>query len=520
MATSNLRFLSRGWGVALACAVVQSASAFSVFGPAESWQVPTLDYTARYYYPYLDGMASELGGPKNFGEGSRINTPIVTYGFDITFLTYFGAKGVAAVNSAMSVLNALPASSSANPSKYLMQGNQQINYTAQALQLTDLKSMVLSIMLEHMGLNGETHVWDLHTRNPLPGPPPCTFIYMVVNRNYDPVTYNPSSYVNGVNYTYQIWDGCSNAVSVADAIEFPVDGASPAEVTYTAVSTLYAQQAGGYYLGLTYDDMAGLKYLYSKNNIAYETLDPTAAVSAFSSSSSTWEGITDTNATGGVTGTGVAAAPFAGYLGGVEKITYVQLPSDSILGGGFIPKTFSYSIPWLTNGGLTSLHVTRTVTTPDIVFSAGDLVTDTLQADEYEYNASIPPYYLRNFTFIASGAAVVGNGVVPEVISPQETITFNNVTPFYLNENVTGSPAFLDQTTAVEYPGLYWGSFDGTTNAPVLYPNGSNLGDLIAEIFSETGIGSSSGSGSDTWAGISPATNTAAAGGGSGAVAP
>ena len=56
-----------------------------------------------------------------------------------------------------------------------MQGNQQINYTAQALGLTDLKSTVLSIMLEHMGLNGETHVWDLHTRNEFAGPPPCVF---------------------------------------------------------------------------------------------------------------------------------------------------------------------------------------------------------------------------------------------------------------------------------------------------------------------------------------------------------
>src|SRR5665213_913284 len=157
MATSILRFLSRGWCLALACAAIQSASAFSIFGPAESWQVPTLDYVTRYYYPYPDGNATEIGGPKNFGQGSRINTPIVTYGYDITFLTYFGAKGVAAVDSAMAVLNALPTSSTADISKYLMAGNQQINYTAQALDLTDLKSFVLSLMLEHMGLNGETH---------------------------------------------------------------------------------------------------------------------------------------------------------------------------------------------------------------------------------------------------------------------------------------------------------------------------------------------------------------------------
>ena len=110
MATFILRLLKRSWAPALVCAAVQSASAFSIFGPAESWQVPTLDYVTRFYYG-----STELGGPKNFGEGSRINTPIVTYGYDITFLTYFGAKGVAAIDSAMAVLNALPASSAANP---------------------------------------------------------------------------------------------------------------------------------------------------------------------------------------------------------------------------------------------------------------------------------------------------------------------------------------------------------------------------------------------------------------------
>jgi hypothetical protein len=500
MATSIVRLLNRSLGLALACAAIQSASAFSIFGPAEAWQVPTLDYVTRYYYPYPTGNASEIGGPKNFGQGSRINTPILTYGFDITFLTYFGAKGVAAVDSAMAVLNGLPASSSADLSKFLMQGNQQINYTAQALDLTDLKSFVLALMVEHMGLNGETHVWDLHTRNGLAGPP-CQFEYMVLNRNYDPVTYLPSSYVNGVNYTYQIWDGCSNAVSVADAIEFPVDGASAAELTYTAVSTLYAQEPGGYYLGLTYDDMGGLKYLYSQDNLAYEALDPTALVTSISSESSSWEGVTSTNATGVATGTATGAVTgsnFVGYLGGVEKITYVKFPSDTLLGGALTPRKFSYTLTYLTNGAVNRLNVTRTVTAPDIVFSAADLVGNTLGGAPFTYNGSA-----RNFAFIASGAAVVANGVVPEVISPGETITLNNVTPFWVNE----TPSFLDQQSVLEYPGLYWGSFDGSTNAPILYPNGSSLSDLIAELYS--GSGTSPQSPSTTWYGLSLSTNTA-----------
>ena len=487
----------------LACAAIQSASAFSVFGPPEAWQSTTLDYVDRYYYPAPGVFDFEPGAPKNFGYGSRLNSPIVTYGYDITFLEYFGAKGVAAIDSAMAQLNSLPAASAANLSSFIMQGNQQINYTAQALQLTDLKSLVLSLMVEHMGLLGETHVWDLLSRNPLPTPAPCQFDYAVINRNFDPKTFLPSSYVNGINYTYQIWDGCQIGVSVADAIEFPADGASAAELTYSAVATRDALEPGGYYLGLTYDDMGGLKYLYNKNNFAYEALDPTAAVSSFTTSP--WEGVSITNATGVTGGVGIGVTTvsnFVGFLGGVEKITYVKLPTDSIIGGGFTPRTFSYTIPWLTNGSIQPLRITRTVTAPDIIFGAANLTSNNLQ---FPFNYAA---YSRGFNFIASGAAIVGSGVVPEVISPQETIIFNNVTPISFNQ----TPSFLDGQTVLEFPILLWGSFNGTTNAPTIYPSTSSLESLIAELFN----GSTTGSQSTTWYGLTGPTNSAATGTGTG----
>ncbi len=493
MATSIFRLLNRGLGLTLACAAIQSASAFSVFGPPEAFETATLDYLTRYYY----GNDTELGAPKNYGEGSRLNTPIVTYGYDITFLTYFGPKGVAAVDSAMAVLNALPAASSANLSSFLRAGNQQINYTAQALSLTDLKSTVLSLMIEHMGLTGETHVWDLRTRNPIPATT-CGFVYSILNRNYDPVTFLPSSYVNGVNYSWVIWDGCSNAVAVADAIEGTVDEANASELTYTAVSTRYGLEPGGYYLGLSYDDMGGLRYLYSKNNFAYEALDPTAVVSNLSTVISPWEGLSITN--GGltaVTGSG-AVSNFVGFLGGVEKITYVKLPSNSLLGGGFVPRVFNYNVPWLTNGAVRNVRISRTVTTPDIIFSAADLVGNTL-AWPLTYNA-----YARGFNFINSGAASIGGGTLAAVISPQETITFNDVTPLYINE----TPPFLDEQSVLFYPILLWGSFDGTTAAPTVYPNGSSISDLITELYSGSGPTSEP----FTWSGLTLSTNPATGG--------
>ena len=95
--------------------------AFTLWGPLETWQTADLDYSnpaggVRYYYHNVEISFDdhELGGPKNFGEGSRLMTPIITYAFDNTFQSYFGAEGVAAVESAFAVLNALPSASTAN----------------------------------------------------------------------------------------------------------------------------------------------------------------------------------------------------------------------------------------------------------------------------------------------------------------------------------------------------------------------------------------------------------------------
>src|ERR1700678_1262157 len=105
-----LRKLTKSVFLALGLAAAQHACAFTLWGPSEVWQTPDLDYSnpagsTRFYYffvePGLDGR--ENGGPKNFGEGSRLTTPILTYGFDDTFLDYFGAQGVAAVDAAMQV---------------------------------------------------------------------------------------------------------------------------------------------------------------------------------------------------------------------------------------------------------------------------------------------------------------------------------------------------------------------------------------------------------------------------------
>ena len=181
---SMLRTMKKLIGPMLAAAFALNASGFSMWGPLETWQTQPLDYGVRYLPMYPAGELTifnvlgygspiaaaytELGGTKNMGQGSRQNTPIITYAYDSSFLNYFGAKGAAAVDAAFKVYNSLPAASSANLAKFLMEGNQQINYTAQALRMLDLKSTVMWLLAEHLGLIGETHTFDLAVNVSIP----------------------------------------------------------------------------------------------------------------------------------------------------------------------------------------------------------------------------------------------------------------------------------------------------------------------------------------------------------------
>jgi hypothetical protein len=456
-----MRKLTNSVLLALGLVAAQHAGAFTLWGPLETWQTADLDYgDPRYYYffvePSLDGI--EVGGPKNFGEGSRLTTPIVTYGFDNTFLEYFGQQGVAAVESAMQALNALPSASSANLANFLTEGAVQINYTAQALELYDLKSIVMTLMVEHMGLLGETHIWDLGARAKQ-GSAVCDYEYFVMNRSYDPVTYEPSPYVNGRLYGYDIWDGCSIGVNVGAIEEVPQD--ATATPRYTAIATKSLQQYGGYYLNLTRDDMGGLAYLYKKNNYAYLALDSNSV--AFPFSSSTWEAVNTTNEITGISN-------FVGLFGGVEKITFVRVNFDSLLNPGFTPITYSYTVPFVTNSRLSTIKVQRTVTTPDVLFTAAYLVSNGPPITDFEL--------ARNGSFTVTTYVSPGGGVVPSTINPQELIVLNNAGPLYYDYN----PFFLDYLDYATYPIFIWGSFDGTTNPPIVYPTGSSIEELEAQV--------------------------------------
>src|SRR5271166_4006249 len=71
---------------------------FALLGPFnEAYQVGDIGYN----------LPGDIGAPKNLGEEYRRNTPVMYYACDANFTDYFGSNGVAAVDSAMAVLNAV-----------------------------------------------------------------------------------------------------------------------------------------------------------------------------------------------------------------------------------------------------------------------------------------------------------------------------------------------------------------------------------------------------------------------------
>jgi hypothetical protein len=178
------------------------ARAFSLLGPFTDWM------QASNYYRLPD----DIGGPMDLGEEYRWNTPIVTYAFDPSFVAFFGAKGVKQVEEAIHLLNRVPAASRIVLSNYATD-SEQLNVQAAEQNLIDLKSTTLGLLLEQMGLTAPIRniyrfrVWDPAFFALYPDEvswPAGTFPTYLIRRNFDPLTYAPTSLVNGRLYMGQV----------------------------------------------------------------------------------------------------------------------------------------------------------------------------------------------------------------------------------------------------------------------------------------------------------------------------
>src|SRR6266446_3010274 len=195
--------------------------AFSLLGPFKAYQVQGLGYN----------LPGDIGGPMTLGEGYRWNLPTITCACDQSFIDYFGSNGIAAVDAAVKILNDLPPFSQItnDSSSLYINGlrvptdNAHVKYEAQALGLADLKSTALILLLEELGLaEPERWVWALRGRATVTVNGVTFTNYSTIKLNYDPITRQSSSYVNGALYTYTIEDPIGRLM-YADAIELSAD---------------------------------------------------------------------------------------------------------------------------------------------------------------------------------------------------------------------------------------------------------------------------------------------------------
>jgi len=335
-------------------------------------------------------------------------------------------------------LNNLPPASQTVATNYPL-STREFNYTGQVYSLLDLKSTTLSILLEQMGLAQPTrHIFALKQWTPdfLPDLPfydqntenswiGWAVPDYIVQRNFDPQTLEASTYVNQSLFFGVVESGSADTANFMGI--YIVD---PETVPNPAVADANLLP-GQLYGGLTYDDVGGLCYLLSPNNVNFETLLP------------------------GIFGVGTNANSFVNgaWRPGVDKITLIQQPLDET--GTFISMTNQFTDTYVTNGVLMRQQLARVISQPDLLFSA----------KIFPENFSCPDVRRTGTTNWINNANLNGNpaGAGPGVIVPHINIAYN----------IAGRQLWHDSSMSdlsVEDETMLWASFDATTNIPVIYP--------------------------------------------------
>ncbi len=470
--------LSLFFGVGL-LGSIPSARAFTLYGEIPTWFTDQTGLIPN----------GDVYGPMNLGEEYRWPVPQIIYAFDESFLNYFGQRGVDEVEKAIQIINDLPAMSDLNIDDY-PNFSMRVNYRARDLSLIDLKSEALKLVVEELGLGTPGRfVFTSHYRDT----PANATNYLVVMRNFDPQTWEPTPYINGQLWTYlSIFDNQDSPTIKSSTIPEPVDPLLLAEPVASA-SPAFAPSVygfGSFFTGLTRDDVGGLRYIYRPDNQNVETLpaDATGAAGSFTggggggtgawtpipapSTNNTGTGTGgQTGGTGGITPT---AAFFAqGLRGGINLIRFVRSGTGAIFdpAGYAVTNRFTEEVRVVVTNGVertVSQRVIRALAAPDILFGAQDgaqpntAVTYAFRSDNATSNDTIN----GNRTLDGPGQ-FAGPGF----------ISFNKTGPAFQNFQ----PAFLSQPSQI--PDFVWGSFDGSTNDPIVYPSGTSIRELEQRIF-------------------------------------
>lgn len=462
------------------------AQGFSLMGPAESWQTADLGYSP----PGVQTFAQEgdVGFPVALGEEFRVNIPVITYGFDQSFLEYFGVEGVKAVDAAFKAFNDLaPVSNFSSDLTEFPKATARVNFTAQRLSLLDVKSITMGLIIEQLGLAApERFVWTLRQRNEDNG----FQMFNVISRNYDPVTLRATPYVNDSLYTYLVRPFVRNgAIVYWDAQEISLDAAEPnvslaayAGMNVPTIDGRVGRQIawtsyGSYYTGLTRDDAGGLRYLYHPENRNVEVLPalvgplsttPVTKLGSSSGGSGNWAPFTGTGfATGNTNAPGGGVTIInQGVRPGLDKIQFMRVDMDPLLSQFTRPLVFRYTDTVMTNGVTRTQQVEKQLARPDIVLTMGDLGTWPAPF------APFPWIYSRGKEYNLLGSI---NGISGNTFDAQGPglVEFNTGGLFLFNRAAGGRINLGSGTTEQDSITTFvWGSFDGSTNAPVVYPAG------------------------------------------------
>lgn len=376
------------------------ARAFVLMGTPEGTETGQFNYS------------DELGAPKDlmYRGGKRFfrwNSPHFIYSFDASFIQYFGQEGMDAVHDAFSVMNDFFVNedyegvTSLDLAKHGFVGNYNttwINTTAKNAQIIDIKSIVLGMLVNQLGI-GNPHRWAFSITGQRSNVINSQVIFETRLRNYDPITQAPSDSINGVKYSYRLIHNATSQIGVlptfqfADMEEFTTDTGAGAWSSVAAITDAFFGNTslwwtdtpslfdfGVYYDGrnamggqfqprhaLTYDDAGGLKYLYSTNNYIFEDLPntivgiepaqflpPHLAVNYRNPSGRTlpyWPrrgapaitpAVTLSTTFNGIPGITPAGTGIVGQAmrGGIDRIQYYHRSFDSLLGQNFFPTNF------------------------------------------------------------------------------------------------------------------------------------------------------------------------------------
>ena len=170
-----------------------------------------------------------------------------------------------------------------------------------------------------------------------------------------------------------------------------------------------------------------------------------------------------------------------GLYGGIEKIHFVKTSFDSMLGQAYQPITNFYTMIYVTNGHPVIQTFERVVTTPDILFTVADLAAPNPGAIGVAVPAELrtdPNFNVRNIPIVNQFHSLAG----PGTIDPTTTIIYDKVGDVFVNGPAFTTNAFLNEASQLSM--LAWGSFDNSTNAPVVYPN-TDFGNLENQILAQ-----------------------------------